>query len=131
MPRTVEGILQARQISRERVRQGKPSWKATLHFMKTLRDLHERHNEGDDTLTVQMLLEGFQAAAKEIRAKVPQAQQPTFDIDDEDLENFVLTMDEFTLESIEASPDVFEEFNEALDRLYDWCDINRWWIAPD
>ncbi len=130
MPRTIEGIVQAHQISRERVRQGKPSWNATLHFMKALHDLHERHDEGDDSLTAQMLLDGFQAAAKEIRAKVPQAQQPTFEMDDEDLENFVLTMEEFTLESLQNAEDVFDDFNEALDRLYDWCDINRWWIAP-
>ncbi len=129
MPRTIEGIVEAHQIARDRVRQGKPSWNATLHFMAALGVLHERHEKGDDTLTAQMMLDGFQAAAKEIRAKIPQAQQPTFEMADEDLENFVFTMEEFTLESIESSPDIFADFNEALDRLYDWCDVNRYWIA--
>jgi hypothetical protein len=130
MPRTVEGIVQAHQISQDRIRAGKPSWESTLGFMKVLGALSKRYSEGDTTLTAQILLEGFQAAAKEIRAKVPQAQQPTFESGDEDLEDFVSTLEEWTVASIESAPEIFEEFDEILDRLYDWCDVNRWWITP-
>lgn len=98
--------------------------------MTQLSALAERHEEGDETLTAQMMLDGFQAAAKEIRAKVPQAQVEHMASADEDLEYFLQTMEEFTVESIEAHPDILEESNAVLDRLYDWCDVNRWWIAP-
>lgn len=130
MPRTVEGIVEAHQIARDRTRRGLPSWNGKLSFMPALGKLSERMEEGDDTLTAQELLDGFHAAAKEVRAKVPQAQGKYFESVDDDLENFVLTLEEMTLSFIENHPDIFEEFNEALDRLYDWCDRYRWWIEP-
>jgi len=130
MPRTVEGIVEAHQLARDRIRRGLPSWNGKLMFMPALGKLSDRMEEGDTTLTAEELLEGFHAAAKEVRAKVPQAQGKYFEGVDDDLENFVLTMEEMTVSFIENHPDIFEEFNEALDRLYDWCDRNRWWIAP-
>ena len=130
MPRTVEGIVQAHQISRDRLSRGLPSWKGSLEFMTPLAAIAERHEAGDDSLTAQMVLDAFHAAAKEVREKVPQAQQSFFPMEDEDLENFVLTLEGWTLSYIENCPDILEEFNEALDRLYDWADVNRWSITP-
>lgn len=130
MPRTIEGLVQCHQIARERARSGKPSWEGKLLFMSALAAMVERFEDGDDTLTPQMMLDGFQEATKEIRAKVPQAQGDIVSIDDQDLESFVLTIEQWTVSHIEASPDILEEFNEQLDRLYDWADVNRWRIAP-
>lgn len=130
MPRTVEGIVECHQLARDRARQGKPSWEGTLNFMALLSPLCERHDEGDDTLTAQMMLDGLQAAAKEIRAKVPQAQVQHMVSADEDLEYFLQTMEDWTVAAIENCEDILAELNIALGRLYDWCDVNRWWIAP-
>lgn len=130
MPRTVEGIVHCHELARDRARRRLPSWDGSLTFLAPLKVLSERHEEGDDTLTAQMMLDGFHAAAKEVRAKVPQAQGKTFEAVDEDLEYFVLTVEEWNVAFIESCPDILAEFNRALDRLFDWCDVNRWWIAP-
>lgn len=130
MPRTVEGIVEAHQIAQERRARGLNSWKGQLSFMTTLGPLAERFDAGDETLTAQEMLDGLHAAAKEIRAKVPEAQGKYFEFEHQDLENFVLTLEELTLARLEAHEDIIEEVNDALDRLYDWCDRNRWWIVP-
>jgi len=128
MPRTVEGIVESFQLAEERRHQRKPVWDGKLSFLKQLGPLAERMDAGDTTVTAQMLLEAFHAAAKEVREKVPQAKGAFFPMADEDLEYFVVSLEEWTVEFIEACPDILEEFNNALDRLYDWCDRNRWWI---
>lgn len=130
MPRTVEGIVESHQLAQQRRRAGRPVWDGELTFMATLEPLGERLDEGDTTLTAQMLLDGFHAAAKEVREKIPQAKEKFFAAEDEDLEYFVCTLEEWTVSFIESCPDILEEFNIALDRLYDWCDKNRWWIVP-
>lgn len=130
MPRTVEGIVEAHQLAAERRRRGQPVWDGQLLFMETLEPLGERLEEGDTTLTAQELLDGFHAAAKEVREKVPQAKEKFFTMKDDDLEYFVVTIEEWTLSFVESCPDILAEFNIALDRLYDWCDTNRWWIKP-
>lgn len=130
MPRTVEGIVESFQLSTQRRAKGLHPWVGELRFMDTLLPLSERFNEGDITLTAQELLDAFHAAAKEVRAKVPEAQRKYFKGEDDDLENFVLTLEEWTLSHIENCADILDEFDEALDRLFDWADRNRWWISP-
>lgn len=128
MPRTIEGIVEAHQLATARRAKGLSPWKGELTFMRTLSPLCDRFENGDGTLTAQQLLDGFHAAAKEVRSKVPEAQGPYFKGEDDDLEYFVLTLEELTLASLEAHEDILEEVNEALDRLYDWSDRNRWWV---
>jgi hypothetical protein len=130
MPRTVEGIVEAHELAQARRRQRRPAWDGELTFMSRLAPLSKRMEEGDTTLTAQELLDAFHATAKEVRDKVPQAQGKMFASGDDDLEYFVLTLEEWTLDFIESCPDIFDEFDTALDRLYDWCDRNRWWIKP-
>lgn len=118
MPRFVEDIVNGF---------GK-RWKGELNFAP-LTELSKRYYAGDTTLTAQILLEAFHAAAQEVRAKVPEAHPDhMFEMKDEDLENFVLTLEEWTVAYIENSDDIFNEFDEALERLYDWADANRWSI---
>lgn len=130
MPRTVEGIVEAHQLATARRAKGLSPWKGELSFMGTLTPLCDRFEEGDEKLTAQELLNGFHSAAKEVRSKVPEAQAAYFKSEDEDLEYFVLTLEDLTLASLEAHEDILEEVNIALDRLYDWCDRNRWWVHP-
>lgn len=130
MARSVEGIVEAHQLSRSRTRAGRPSWEGSLTFMKELGKVGERHHEGDITLTAAVVLDAFHAAAKEVRAKVPQAQGKFFESNDDDLEAFVLTLEEWNISFIEGCADIFDEFDEVLDRMYDWCDRNRWWVEP-
>jgi hypothetical protein len=119
MTQFVEDILAARQLAPQRK-------KRELNF-KPLGEMAKRFNAGDETLTAQLLLEGFQAAAQEVRTKVPQARPGCiFELKDDDLENFVLTLEEWTISFIEKCPDIFDEFDEALERLYDWADANGW-----
>lgn len=130
MPRTIEGIVQCHQLARDRRRQGLPSWAGTLNFMAQLDALATRHDDGDETLTAQQMLDGFHAAAKEVRTKVPEAKGTDFSLDNADLEHFVVSLEEWNLAFIENCPDILAAFNELLDPFYDWCDQNRWWIAP-
>ena len=119
MPRFVEDIVNARKQATGRRKQ-------ELNF-QPLGELAKRFYAGDATLTAQMLLEGFQAAAQEVRSKVPQARPGCiFEMKDDDLENFVLTLEEWTVTFIEKCSDIFDEFDEALERLYDWADANGW-----
>jgi hypothetical protein len=130
MPRTIEGLVEAHELATERRARGQNPWEGELTFMHVLAPLAERFNAGDITLTSQKLLEAFHAAAKEVRAKVPQAQGKYFNGDDEELENFVLTLEEWTVSHLENCSDILDEFDDALDRLYDWANRNRWWISP-
>lgn len=119
MTQFVEDILAARHLAPQRK-------KRELNF-KALGELAKRFNAGDPSLTPQLLLESFQAAAQEVRSKVPQAHPGCiFELKDDDLENFVLTLEEWTVSFIEKCPDIFDEFDEALERLYDWADANGW-----
>jgi len=128
MPRTIEHIVQCHNLAESRTKRGLSKWDGKLSFMMDIGPLAKRLEAGDTTLTAQTLLDAFKAAAQEIRSKIPQAQGAYFKMEDDDLEYFVLTMEEWTVVFIENCPDIFEEFDEALERLYDWCDINRWWI---
>lgn len=130
MPEFVEDRVRNHIAAQERRAQGRSPWDGELTFKIQLDALAERFEAGDGTLTSQELLDGFHAAAKEVRAKVPQAQGKYFKGEDDDLEFFVLTLEEMTLPYLEAHADILEEVNEALDRMYDWCDRNRWWIKP-
>jgi hypothetical protein len=119
MPRFVEDIVNARQKAGERRKQ-------ELDF-QPLGELAKRFYAKDASLTAQILLEGFHAAAQEVRSKVPQARPGCiFEMVDDDLENFVLSLEEWTVTSVEKCPDIFDEFDEALERLYDWADANGW-----
>lgn len=111
-------------------RRRQAGWVGKLMFMTELNELANRHHVGDETLTAQMMLDGFHAAAKEIREKVPQAKEDFFFSVDEDLEYFVLTLEEMDHAFIENCPDIFDVFDNALSRLYDWCDKYKWWVEP-
>jgi hypothetical protein len=130
MPQTVELKVLAHELAEDRVKRGLPRWKGTLTFLTSIGQLVKRHEEGDPTLTAQMMLDGFHAAAKEVREKVPEAKGDIIHMKDDDLEAFLLTLEEWTLSFIENCPDIIDEFDDVLDRLYDWCDVNRWWIEP-
>lgn len=129
MPRTVEGIVEAHQIARERRAAGKSPWNGTLDFMRDLRPLVEAFQAGDESVTSQKMLDAFKAAVAEVRAKVPEAKGDIVEMEHEDLEYFVGELEGWTLASLEASPDIVEEFDNALERLYDWCDRYRWFIS--
>lgn len=131
MPQFVEDIVACHIEATQRDREGRPRWDGQLEFMSVIRPLAERLGKGDDTLTAQELLDGFRAVAKEIRDKVPQAQSKFFEAGDDDLEHFVLTLEqEWSLNYIEMAEEIFDEFDELLERLYDWGDRNRWFIKP-
>lgn len=129
MPRTVEGIVESHQIARDRRARGLPSWKGQLHFLATVNPLLKRYLDGDTTLKPQELLDAFHAAAKEVRSKVPEAKEAFIPMEHEDLEFFVCELENWTLVDMEQA-DLVDEFNNALDRLCDWCDRYRWWIKP-
>ena len=130
MSQTIEGLVECHRIARDRAQRGLPSWKGTLGFMAQLKTLAERHSAGDDDLTASEMLAAFRSAAEEIRAKVPEAKLPWLPMEHEDLEYFLDTMEGWTVEYIENADDILGEFDNALDRFADWCDVNRWWIAP-
>jgi hypothetical protein len=129
MPRTVEGIGQTHEIAQARARQALPSWDGKLMFMTQIKVLADRLDDGDISLTATEMLAGFQAAAKEVREKIPQAKGPRFEMRDEDLERFVQELEGWTVEFVENCPDILEAFDHLMDPLYDWCDVNRWWVA--
>jgi len=81
-------------------------------------------------VTAQQMLDGFKAALAEVRSKVPEASEKFLPMEHEDLEWFIQELDGWDLAYMEKCPDIIEEFNEVLDRFYDWCNTNRWWIAP-
>lgn len=98
--------------------------------MKTLAPLCNRYNEGDDTLKPQELLDGLKAAVAEFRQKVAHAnKEASFTMDDDYLEAFVCGLEELTLNDMEALPSVTYHVDVLLDQLYDWCDVNRWFVA--
>lgn len=130
MPRTVEGIVESFQAAEARRNAGRLAWDGTLSFMETLGALAKRYHSGDTTLTAQTLLDAFHGAAKEVRSKVPEAKGPLFEGVDEELERFVLTLEEWTLTSMEASADIFDDFDDVLDGMYEWCNRARWWVSP-
>lgn len=130
MPRTIEGLVECHRMASQRTARGLSPWKGNLEFLSTLAPLVARFESGDISLKPAEFLAGFHAAAKEVRAKVPQANDKFESMDDEDLHWFVQTIEGWTVEYLQSASDIMEEFNEALDRLYDWCDANRWWIAP-
>lgn len=121
MPHFVEDLLNARLKASSRQKQ-------ELNFQR-LGELAKRFYAKDDSLTAAILLEAFQAAAQEVRSKVPQARTGcVFEMKDDDLEHFVLSLEEWTVPFVEKCPDIFDEFDEALERLYDWADANGWSI---
>ncbi|MCC5612547.1 hypothetical protein LC612_39100 [Nostoc sp. CHAB 5834] len=117
-------------MASQRAARGLSPWKGNLEFMSLLAPLVTRFESGDTSLKPEELLAGFHAAAKEVRAKIRQANDKFESMEDEDLHWFVQTVEDWTVEYLQGSPDIIGEFNDALDRLYDWCDANRWWIAP-
>lgn len=125
----VEHLVQTHKLAEDRRRRGLSPWKGTLTFLPKLQAVFERLNEGDDTLTAKDILDAIQAAAQEVRTKVPQAQGPILDSEHEDLDYFLGVFEDFTLARVEACPCLEDELDPALARLYDWADINRWWIT--
>lgn len=126
----VEILVQAHTIARRRIRRGQSPWEGKLNFLPKLTAILERLNEGDDTLTAQMVLDTIHAAAKEVRLKVPQAQSPITDSANEGLEYFLDVFEGFTLERVDACPCLDDALEPAMAHLYDWADIHRWWITP-
>jgi len=130
MPRTLDSLVECHVAVRERAKAGIPPWDGELTFLAQVGPLFERFNVGEDTLTAQDMLDGFHGAAKEVRASIPAAQVLEFSPADADLEAFVTTLEGWNLEFVENCPDIQADFTRLLDRLYDWCDANRWWIKP-
>lgn len=129
MPRTVDSIVACHVRADALRRAGKPVWNGTLMFQHRLTPLLVAYRDGTD-LKPQELLDAFHAAAKEVRERIPQAKGDIVSIDDEDLEAFVLELEGFTLKKLEESPDILDEYETVLDRMFDWCDANRWFIDP-
>lgn len=130
MPQTIEGLVKCHELARSRTRRGQPSWAGTLGFMAQLDALATRHDDGDDTLTAQQMLDGFHAAAKEVREKIPEAKGSDFTLDNADLEHFVVSLEQWDLAFVENCPDILQAFDDLLDPFYDWCDMNRWFLTP-
>lgn len=127
MPRTVEGIVEAHRLASRRVAKGLHPWKGTLMFMHTLKPLAASYESGGD-VTAQQMLDGFKAAVAEVRLKVPEASLKVMPMEHEDLDWFIQELDGWDLAYVESSQDILDEFNEILDRFYDWCNTYRWWI---
>lgn len=129
MPRTVDSIVEAHQIAQKRRSRGLPTWSGTLTFLPELTRLVEAMQADCSLDSAHALLEGLKGAAAEVRQKVPEASLPLQPLEHEDLYFFVEELEAFTLESMQED-DILDEVDNALDRLYDWCDRHRWWIQP-
>lgn len=129
MPRCVENIVRCHQLATDRVRKGQHPWEGSFDFLVKLKPLAVRHEEGDETVTAQMMADGFAQALAEVQSKVPKAKDyARLSMDDADLAHFVEALASFTVEYIEKASDIIAEFNDELERFYDWCDENRWFI---
>lgn len=116
MPRSLSLKQEAAQIALSRRSVGKPSWETQVQIKDLLKDL-----EGDENI-----IAAAHAVAKRLRNAMPEELLDTDsnDYDDE----LVDIIDDLETYAPAMCSDFSGTFNETLDALYDWADINRVWI---
>jgi len=129
MPRTIEHIAATYQIAAERREAGKDIWDRTVNIKDTL----SAHPIADMDEFDSLELTASRIAAV-LRASLPSyyfdVQHEEFDFTfNEAVESLEDMRAEYMRRDKKDGFDPVEEFNDCLEAIYDWADINRVWLG--
>lgn len=128
MPRTVEHIVACHQAASALRAAGKPIWDKKINVRAIIQE--DQDNESPEHVAAISV-----RIAKLIRNTLPES---FFDITHEnycsDLEDTVEALESCTVESLADDKklmgiEAVDMFNDWMDALYDWADVNRVWLG--
>lgn len=127
MPRTVEHIVACHQVASARRSAGRPVWGVRI-------DVKAIIHEDQSNVTPEHISSICQRIAALIRRKAPKTY---FDIGHEDFDfDFVDAIEAMEQCSVEAlaqdrsnGVDADQMFNDWMEVIYDWADVNRIWLG--
>ena len=125
MPKTVAHIVRTHELASKRRATGRPIWDQKIPIKQLLTN--------DDALTPEAAISIAKNIALTLRQKVPAFH---FDCSHEDCDldflEAVEELEQVSLKSLEIdlqnNVDPTDFINHCLEAIYDWADINRFWI---
>lgn len=109
MPRTIESIVNCHAVAAERRAAGRPIWDAKANIKQFLDPDAEPSEVAANV-------------ARELRHAFARRLRATSDNYDCDLDMLLDDLENFGDATV-------EDFDETLDRIYDWADENRIWLG--
>lgn len=126
MPRSIENIVAAQRIARERIAAGKPSWAMTIDIKPIL-----QRDPGNTT--EEHAAETANKIAEILRERLPPGMLDiTSDAYDRTIDEIVEGLEAMGPNDYDDDPSytVLEDLNGRLEELYDWANIERVWLGP-
>ena len=126
MPRTIEHIVETHRLAAERRKAGKDVWAQSIAVKSIL------YRYDGQSITAEIAASVANEVASLLRSCLPKDKLSwKSNQADETLIEIVEGMEALKPDSYADDPSysVEEDFNNMLDGLYDWADLNRVWLG--
>lgn len=120
---SLEVKMASHKIAQQRRKDDKPIWDGTLRFKHVLERSQER-TDNEHCSRVANEIGGL--LKKQIPGRYLDCNHDGFDLDLEDVIDMLCGMEPGDFESEDGA---MQELNGALSEVYDWADIERFWIV--